>query len=310
MREVFVFGLNPAWQKVLHLNGFTPGAVNRANNAAAYPSGKGMNFVYVMHKLGGRCCLFQFLGGKVGESYFDTVLEKEFLCSTVRIQDETRICTTLIAEEDTEVIEPSPNLYEHEIEAMMQLARERAERSFLNHSPPPFAVICGTAPEGWNAGHWVDLYHAAENCLWIVDGVKDVEFLLQERLFLLKVNTSEFEYLLQGRSSEEFLKQSRIEHVLITDGPGAVQYFSKSGIRRNFPVPEVNNVVNTIGAGDTFLAALVYQLRQMELDSIEPAIQFAIAAAVNKVSKVFPWEIESGEIKDIQERLKKFGGNQ
>ncbi len=79
---------------------------------------------------------------------------------------------------------------------------------------------------------------------------------------LLKISAEDMEYLYPGiphrQQVDEWLATG-VDLVVITDGEKEVNAWTRSGLHGR-QVPVINQVVDTVGAGDTFQAALLAQL--------------------------------------------------
>ena len=86
---------------------------------------------------------------------------------------------------------------------------------------------------------------------------------------LLKISAEDIEYLYPGRRHPDFAAEmlaAGVQLVVVTDGGDAVHGWSQAGLEASAR-PRLERVVDTVGAGDTFQAALLARL----LETGDPA---------------------------------------
>ena len=86
-----------------------------------------------------------------------------------------------------------------------------------------------------------------------------------EHADLVKISAEDIDLLYPGRTHEalaEALLGSGAKLVVVTDGGAPVRAWTQSGLRAEV-APLVSDVVDTVGAGDTFQAALIARLHQL-----------------------------------------------
>jgi fructokinase len=79
---------------------------------------------------------------------------------------------------------------------------------------------------------------------------------------LLKISSEDLEILHPGKAAEDFARErleNGVQLVIVTDGGGPVRGWMTGGMVAS-ATPPASNVVDTVGAGDTFQAALLAQL--------------------------------------------------
>lgn len=112
-----------------------------------------------------------------------------------------------------------------------------------------------------------------------------------EYAHLLKISAEDVEYLYPHRSMQEKVDEwlaAGVELVVITDGGDEVRAWTGNGQQCRIK-PDTSHVVDTVGAGDTFQAALIMQLlhggdprqavRQLDEQGLQGLIGFAAKAA-------------------------------
>mmetsp|Transcript_609 Transcript_609/g.1046 ORF Transcript_609/g.1046 Transcript_609/m.1046 type:complete len:388 (+) Transcript_609:19-1182(+) len=286
-----IVGLNGALQKrfILPDNGIlVPGNVHRAASVQTGVGGKGQDVAIAMNCLAPESDsglrLAQFVGcGSSGNSVYDLLkdtLGESALDLTVRTKEDTRICTSIVAsDETTELVEPSGLIDGDEMDELLKKLNGVDAASAL--------CIMGSMPPGCDEETYAKIYDrsASSKTLCLVDSVAGVESLLTKMdtkedsgPSIFKVNASELCKLAGSKKSsseaggitfEELTdaiklfqeKYSTSRNALfglaITDGrhPGYFASFDKNSddtILYKLPVPVLDpgKPLFPIGAGD------------------------------------------------------------
>src|SRR6202011_2293513 len=93
---ILAAGLTPAWQQVLVLESFRPGAVNRARQVYWCASGKVLNAARALHHLGAPCKALTLVGGTPGEEIRRDCARLGIAARWVEATAPTRVCTTIL----------------------------------------------------------------------------------------------------------------------------------------------------------------------------------------------------------------------
>lgn len=309
--ETLILGLNPAWQRLFILDKLKLGEVRRMPKAAEYASGKGINCARILRLLGGNSLLSHFLGTGYGNKIFDEIAASGIKQVPVWIESPTRICTTIVTDDDiTELIEPSPELSEREMDDFCTGLNE-VWQGISN------VALCGSQPTGFNMDALVNFDFTGKKLY--VDAFKDVQNLLEKGVELLKINKLEYCKLLshfsipQVTSSPQFWKMSAslllerlpIKHLVVTDEENPVRlFFSLENKFQCYSVapPEIE-IVNCIGAGDSFLAAWIYA--DSVGATVEERLAKATAVAVARCEAEQPWDLDLAHAEEFERDLLK-----
>lgn len=307
--STLILGLNPAWQRLFIAEKFELGEVHRFPKAVEFGSGKGVNCGRVLQVLGGNPIMMHFLGGSHGSCIFDELSSSGIRQIPIWIQSPTRICTTVVGGgQTTELIEPSPVISEVENEDFIQTLAENWED--LNR-----IVVCGSFPLNFDSEALLntDLI----NKRLFVDAINDIDKWLEKGVELLKLNAGEYSKLLQHMgipqvtSSPQFWKMTAstvlerlpIHYLVVTDQDGPVRVFFMVEGKFQFIQlqPPSINVVNSIGAGDSFLAGW---LRADALGlSLEETFCKATAVAVARCEVERPWNLKLERVAQLEKEL-------
>lgn len=308
-KETLILGLNPAWQRLFILDSLKLGEVRRLPPAREFASGKGINCARILQRLGGRPILAHFLGVGYGNRIFDAVADCGIQQVPVWIGAPTRICTTLVTEtETTELIEPSPELSEKEMEdfcVSLQDFWSSASR----------IALCGSNPKHFQMESLLKFDFSGKRLF--VDAIKEIDGLLEKGVELLKLNMKEYCELLtklsipQVTSSPQFWKMTAtmvlgslpIRYLVVTDEdkPVRVFYMQEKKFQSLKLSPPDIETVNCIGAGDSFLAGWISA--DSEGLSVEECLSRATAIAVSRCEAEQPWDLDFARAIELEKEL-------
>jgi fructose-1-phosphate kinase PfkB-like protein len=190
--------------------------------------------------------------------------------------------TTVILESGSGVDSETGNRY-------IELIRSYAHQA-------PFLVLTGSLPPGFPTAYYASIIQAVKG----TPGLKvcldcegeTLRLAVEHSPQVIKVNSKEFQVSFTGGRPWDIgeacnvysrLKENGLELLVITDGPRGAYIFSA-----NQPpfqvVTSVSRWVNTAGAGDTFMAALLVGLQRGL--ALQEATRLASAAAASKLQHV------------------------
>ena len=279
-KKLFVLGPNPAWQVTLFFNDLRLGEVNRAIGKKAFASGKGINFCRAAATTELTPLLFHFSGGYTGELINRGVVDEKIEFHTVNVESESRVCTTCLGGEGTdmtELIEPSGRISGSECDELLQkLTADLAECAGI--------ALCGTVPPGAEQLYRRVAEIAQANRLpLLVDACQHVEEFLNIGKITLKVNAEEIKAIAGERSITAAMKivfeRYQLHCIAVTDGAkGAYLY---DGVTLfSYHLPQIGNIVSSLGAGDSCSAIFACRL----LEGLEPCQAFAAGLATASAS--------------------------
>lgn len=266
---VLVIAPHPVWQTVLRFDALALGEVNRAVSSRSYASGKGANLAIAMERNGHRnLSLLQPLGGVAGSRIDEDLKRFELKGLSVPVSCEARTCTTLLdpIQGSTELISPHMSLSKTEWKALAQGMEPWAddEKATL--------VLAGSLPGG-DVSPFLETLQGRRASMWL-DAVD--QRLLACRPEVLKINRFEWEGL--GSPTQEKIKGDA-EVCIVTDQDRAVRAWVDGASFEIIP-PPLQNPLNTIAAGDTFMGTLVCARRGGR--TWRESIELAAARATEK----------------------------
>lgn len=307
-----IVGLNGALQKrfILPDQGvLVPGNVHRAKSVQTGVGGKGQDVAIAMNCLSSDSGLklAQFVGmGPSGDQVFDLltdILGESALDFTVRTKQDTRICTSIVAsDETTELVEPSGEIEDEEMSSLMDKLEKCDDASAL--------CIMGSMPPGCKEDTYAEIYMrtANEKTLCLIDSVAGVAPLLKQieakeesGPSIFKVNASElcklagcakssneaggisFEELTDAitQFKEKFVSSTNgLTGLAVTDGrhPGYFASFSDDGVSVfKLPIPalEPGRPLFPIGAGDAVAGGTLAAWLCLVSDGADPTLNDA-----------------------------------
>lgn len=286
-KRIIVLGANPAWQKTLFFDTFTPGKVNRAYDEKNYSSGKGVNFCRALRCSGAaQEHLFQFAGGINGKRLCDGLNADGFFYTTIETEAETRCCITCLDKNGnmTEFIGKSSPVLPQESAAMLQA---------LKNALPEAGVmaITGSLPDGSDPMLVADAAKSAiaADVPVLIDALIMIrEILALPGKIILKVNKEEFLRIFNCNdliAAHKLAAEKFPDKIFaITDG-GDNATLSDGKNLFIYTMPKIN-VISPLGAGDTASAvmAALYAEGQTPQEAFKQALAAASANCENAVA--------------------------
>jgi 1-phosphofructokinase len=256
---------NPSLDRTLHLPRLVPGAVNRAGPAITEPSGKGVNVALALRGVGAAVRAVLPVGGSTGHEIASALVELGLDTVGVPITGSVRSNISLVEADgrSTKVNEPGPELSGDEVEALCAAA--------LSHSGPgDWVVWAGSLPSGFvpsrlaaavaearAGGRRVVVDTSGAALAAVLDG--------EEMPHLVKPNAEELAETVGATldtvgdviAAAQTLLTRGVQTVVVSlGGDGALL------VDAGLPEPlhgtaPARRVVNTVGAGDAFLAGFL-----------------------------------------------------
>lgn len=281
MNSIITLTMNPALDISLTVERVERGHKLRAGPALLHPGGGGVNVSRVIHRLGGESTTIYAVGGSTAHAYRE-LLEREGIRGyPIPIKATTRPDVT-VDETSTgdqyRFVAQGPELSEPEWQACLDVLGEHAE-------PKAYVVASGSLPPGVPDDFYARVARLAKErharCVVDTSG-KPLKAALEEGVFLVKPNQREMQQLLaadlaageEEDAARQLVDGGASEIVALTLGAdGAVFAWSGGMVRISAPKVETRSAV---GAGDSFVAALVLKLAQN--CELEEAFHYALAA--------------------------------
>jgi len=282
MPSIVTLTMNPALDLSTSVDKVVSKHKLRCSGTRFDPGGGGVNVARVIQRLGGQAGALYAVGGPLGEVYQD-LLEAELDGATpIMIEGNTRqslnVSETSTGEEYRFVLE-GPKWREEEWRGALDRVEERL-------SGGAFVVVSGSLPEGVPDDFTARVARLAKRakarCVVDASGAA-LEAALEEGVFLIKPNRRELSDLtdadLDTREEQEAALRKIVadggsEIVALSLGGDGALFASADGVFQ-IGAPEVEPR-SAVGAGDSFVAALV--LRLADGKSLQDAARYAVAA--------------------------------
>ena len=280
--------LNPAFDLVGRLARIEIGEVNTVETLGLYPAGKGINVAKVLADLGAKLSVTGFLGEENQGNFVQAFAQNGVDDKFYRIAGKTRINVKIT---ETEADVTDLNFLGFEI-------REQDWKAFIRQSQTwenqyDLVAVCGSLPRGVTPEQfaaWLESLHQQGLKVVLDSSNAALTAGLTAHPWLVKPNRRELE-VWAGRSlhtieevieAAEQLRSHGIEHVIISMGEKGSVWLNSEGVLQAQP-PRCENVVSTVGAGDSMVAGLIYGFSQGW--SKEKTLSFASATSALAVSQ-------------------------
>ena len=258
------------------------GEVNTVETLGLFPAGKGINVAKVLKDLGVDVTVGGFLG-EDNQGDFVTLFDKLGLQDKFqRVPGRTRI-NVKITETEADVTDLNFLGYEISDSAWQQFVADSLAycKSF------DIVAVCGSLPRGVTPdlfADWLKQLHQAGIKVVLDSSNAALTAGLSARPWLVKPNHRELEawvgYTLNSLeeivSAAKKLKAQGIANVIISMGAQGSVWLSDEAVIQAQP-PKCENVVSTVGAGDSMVAGLIYGL----INGLPQKDTLAFASAVS-----------------------------
>lgn len=282
MANVATITLNAAYDLVGRLKRIELGEVNTVETLGLFPAGKGINVAKVLKDLGVDVAVGGFLGqDNVGD--FEEMFHKQGLIDKFqRVAGKTRINVKIT---ETEADVTDLNFLGYEISAADW--QTFVQNSLAYCQQFDIVAVCGSLPRGVTPelfADWLKALHQAGVKVVLDSSNAALTAGLRAQPWLVKPNHRELEAWVGHAlpslediiAAAKKLKAQGIANVIISMGAQGSVWLSDNAIVRAQP-PKCENVVSTVGAGDSMVAGLIYGLSK----NFSQAETLAFASAVS-----------------------------
>jgi 6-phosphofructokinase 2 len=258
---IYTLTLNPALDRTLTVERLVPDETIRVISEERYAAGKGIDVSRVIKELGGRSIALGFVGGYDGLELEGRLINDGVLSNFIRITGTTR--TNIILKERTSsrqyvISAPGPHISAHELSQLYQQIVSLPDVTYL--------VMSGSIPPGLKASVYGQFVMAAKAKGAMVALDADGEAMregVRSAPDIIKPNIRELSRLV-GRELQteddimgacDPLFNRGISIVMVSRGPKGILTVTHDEAYRCSP-PKIK-VQNTVGAGDSALAAFI-----------------------------------------------------
>jgi 6-phosphofructokinase 2 len=281
MSEILTVTMNPALDVSARTGHIHPTSKLRCDQVEHHPGGGGINVARVLHRLGADCAALCLLGGPSGSMVAQLLADEGVPCIPVPIAGHTRESFTVHERDSAQeyrFVLPGPDISPPELDAFV---------SALTLQPAPrFLVASGSLPPGVPAHFYVLLAKTAVvlGAKLVVDGSGDaLGASLDHGVYMVKPSLREMRELTGNAlatlqevraAALEWVNRGRAEIVAVSLGhQGAVIVTAQAAW---FAPPLAVTVVSAVGAGDSFVAGVVWALSRGA--PLERAFAYGVAA--------------------------------
>lgn len=292
MTGIITITVNPAIDVLMTVDRIVPTHKMRCTLARRDPGGGGINVARVLRRLGNEVVAVYPIGGLLGSVLRGLVDEEGVPCLTIGISRETREDITVLELATAlqyRFIQPGPELTNQEWQACLDAIESlyRRDTNAPSDHQAQFLVASGSLPPGVPQDFYNRIASIARRAgaRMVLDasGVA-LKRALEAGVYLVKPSLSELRELVgQSLNSElecvsacrTLIDDRRAEIVALTRGDeGALLVTREQALSaRALPVKPVS----VVGAGDSFLGAMIWSLASGL--TIDIAFRYAIAAA-------------------------------
>jgi 6-phosphofructokinase 2 len=282
MTDIVTVTMNPAIDVATTVDRVEPVRKLRCKEVLRDPGGGGINAARVARRLGGEVIAIYPTGGSIGRLLHRLVGEQDITSIAVEIAEETRESFTAYDEsirDQYRFVLPGPQLSEQEWQRCLDALDSLKQK-------PRFVIGSGSLPPGVPDDFYARLGRCATGL-----GAKAVidtsgaalQAAVREGAFLIKPNLGELRSLTQAPLDSERDRVEACRGIIATGGAEVIALtlshegsllVTRDGAWRAAPVPV--KIVSTVGAGDSFLGAMVWALAKGE--DLPDAFRCAAAA--------------------------------
>ena len=275
---IYSVTLNPSIDFIVRVKDFQLGETNRAYEDNFFAGGKGIMVSKLLKNVKTNCVNLGFLGGFTGTFIEQNLKKLNILSDFVTVNENTRVNVKLKTETETEINCQGPKISDNEKEEFLDKIRKIKSDDFV--------ILSGSVPSNLGNDFYITIIEILNK-----NGVKftldssgeTFSKSLKYKPFLIKPNKDELkEYARREfKNNQEIINYVRenlvdkAEHVIISLGGEGALYIDKKFSLFAYPLRVKENVVNTVGAGDSVVAGFVnYMLKH---NDTEKAFRFAVA---------------------------------
>ena len=275
---IYSVTLNPSIDFIIRVKDFQLGETNRAYEDNFFAGGKGIMVSKLLKNVKTDCVNLGFLGGFTGAFIEQNLKKLNILSDFVTVNENTRVNVKLKTETETEINCQGPKISDNEKEEFLDKIRKIKSDDFV--------ILSGSVPSNLGNDFYITIIEILNK-----NGVKftldssgeTFSKSLKYKPFLIKPNKDELkEYArIEFKNNQEIVNYVRenlvdkAEHVIISLGGEGALYIDKKFSLFAYPLRVKENVVNTVGAGDSVVAGFVnYMLKH---NDVERAFRFAVA---------------------------------
>jgi 6-phosphofructokinase 2 len=281
MTDILTITLNPALDVLTTIDKVSDTHKMRCGAVVKHPGGGGVNVARVLHRLGVKCVALYLAGGVTGERHHKLMNAEKVRCHVMPIAEETRESFTAretSSGHDFRFVLPGPNVSTAEYEACFDYVAQ--------HMPKQFLVISGGLAPGVPDNFYARLATLAKqhgvrvvldaNGPALAEALKVGVYLFKPSLRELRDLTGQElpDHDSQAVAAQQLIQNGQAEVVALSLGEDGAMVMSSTERWLSHGIHV--DVQTTVGAGDSFVGAMVWSLGRDE--SLVRAFQCGMAA--------------------------------
>jgi len=286
MASIATLTLNPTLDVAFEVDRIAPTHKLRGGNERHDPGGGGINVARVFVRLGGNARCYYLAGGAAGAALGWLLDLHQLVGSKIPIGGETRVSTSIFARE-------SGDEYRFVTDGpIVSTAEWQACERLLEEARCDYVVASGSLPRGVPTDFYARVAAVAHRrgVRFVLDSSGDglAQGLAGGGVFLVKPSIGELRKL-TGEALEDdeavaeaarsIVRRGQAQHVAVTMGREGAMLVDASGTLRLPAIPVKTS--SAVGAGDSFLAGMVYAF--CDGRTAEDAFRFGQAAGAAAV---------------------------
>ena len=275
---IYSVTLNPSIDFIVRVNDFQLGETNRAFEDNFYSGGKGIMVSKLLKNVGTNCVNLGFLGGFTGAFIEKNLKSLNILSDFIQVNENTRINVKLKTDNETEINCKGPNISENEKNQFFEKISKITNEDFV--------ILSGSVPSSLGNDFYIEIIEILNknNVKFTLDSSGETfSKSLKYKPFLIKPNKDELkDYAKRDFNSNveiiDYVRKNLVdkaEHTIISLGGEGALYIAKDFSLFASPLKLKENIVNTVGAGDSVVAGFVDNI--LKYKDVEKAFRFAVA---------------------------------
>jgi 6-phosphofructokinase 2 len=281
MSNILTVTMNPALDVLTSIDKVSDTHKMRCGPTLKHPGGGGVNVARVLHRLGAKCAALYLAGGVTGERHHKLMHIEQVRCHVIPIDEETRESFSVhetSSGNDFRFVLPGPTMSATDYETCFDYVAQ--------HMPKQFLVISGGLAPGVPSDFYARLAALAKqhgvrmvldtNGPALVEALKVGVHLFKPSLRELRDLTGHAlpDEASQLLAAQQLVQSGQTNIVALSLGSGGAMVVSATEQWRARSVKV--DVQTTIGAGDSFVGAMVWSLGRG--DSLVKAFQYGMAS--------------------------------
>ena len=311
---IYTVTLNPAIDKTIYVDEFKVDSVNRIKVFRNDPGGKGINVTKMVGNLGGDSVSIAIVGGGTGMMLESLMRQSDMNYKTFKCSGETRVNTKVVdkvGKTFTDINEPGPSVSKPLIMEIESYLKETLVQGDI-------LVLSGSVPRGVPKTIYKDwcksLREIGVRIILDADGELFAKG-IDGQPFMIKPNETELSMYFDMELSEPgaIAKQCSvffskgIEVVVVSLGKDGSMLLTKDSSILFEPVDV--DVKSTVGAGDSMVAAIAYELDTVKagestLIQLVDALTLGVAASSASVEQEGTIMGQKDRIMELKNRVK------